>query len=144
MRKFETPHISTLKVKVDLNENGFIAQEGDTKDSSKTLSIKGFKINDGAEESNVIFQHILGGIGGISYDTSTTKKVVTYKVDKPQYSEVYHEVDFVESDVTPIFAGTYTRANTWDWSAINEIFSGTYVASSENNFAYSDFDTIFS
>lgn len=143
MANFENPKISTLKIKVDLNEDGFIAKADETKSKSKTQNVKGFKFNGTVDEAATLLQKIVGDIGKASYDSSTGKQVATYRVDKPRYEDVYNEIDFFEADIAPIFAGTRQLTGKLDWSEIDDIFSDTRILRAESIFNYSDFNEIF-
>ena len=143
MASFENPKISTLKIKVDLDEDGFIARTDETKKKTKTQNVKGFRFNGTTDEATTLLQKIVGDIGKASYDSSTGKQVATYKVDKPRYEDVYNEIDFFEADIAPIFAGTRQLTGKLDWSEIDNIFSGTRILQAESIFGYNDFDKTF-
>lgn len=145
MAGWENPNISTVKMKVDLNEDGFIAREGENVSGSKVQKIKGLKIDGNINEATALFQKIVGDISGASFDTSTSKKEIAYTVDKPKYSEIYNEVDFTDTDIAPIFDGTYQTQGTINWvPVIDKIFAGSYTANQNSIFSVSDFDKMFS
>ena len=144
MAGWENPKISTVKMRVDLNEDGFIAREGETKKGSKLQKIKGLKINGDIDEATALFQKIVGDIGGANFDTSTAKREVAYTVNKPKYEDVYTEVDFTNTDIAPIFDGTYQASGKINWvPVIDSIFAGNYTVKTNSIFCLSDFDAIF-
>ena len=144
MAGWENPKISTVKVKVDLNDEGFIAREGENKKGSKLQKIKGLKINGDIEDATLLFRKIFSDIGGANFDTSTSKREIAYTVDKPRYSDIYTEVDFTDTDIAPIFDGTYQTSGTINWvPVIDSIFAGSYDIGT-SIFTASDFDEMFS
>lgn len=144
MAGWENPKISTVKMRVDLNEDGFIAREGETKKGSKLQKIKGLKINGNIDEATTLFQTIISDISGANFDTSTSKREIAYTVDKPRYSDIYREVDFTDTDIAPIFDGTYQTSGAIDWRpVIDSIFAGNFTVDANSIFNLSDFDAIF-
>ena len=80
MYTFNNPLISDLKVNVDLNAEGNIAQEGETAAGQKTFTIKGFTANGNATQAIDVFNRLIEGIVGGSYDTLSATRTITQSI----------------------------------------------------------------
>lgn len=80
MAEFGTANVSTLKVKVNTDANGNIAQAGNTVAGNKVLTIPGFKQAGNLANANTFFGAIIGTLGGGSYDSLTAQKYTVQEV----------------------------------------------------------------
>lgn len=75
--EFVNSKVGTLKVNMNLNKDGYIAQTMDTPAGVKTVTFKGFKASGNLEDANKVFTMILQGIGMASYNSySATKTII--------------------------------------------------------------------
>lgn len=80
MAEFAQATTSDLKVSVDMNAAGNIAQDGETAASQKVFTIKGFKATGTLANADTVFNKLIGGIAGGTYDTLTAAKITTQGV----------------------------------------------------------------
>lgn len=79
-KEFSAGKVGVLKANVAINEDGNIAQSGETAAANKALSLQGVKSGATLAEANTFYNEIYGKIGGASYDSDTMVKTVTYTV----------------------------------------------------------------
>ena len=77
---FVDPAVATLKVEIDLNQNGNIAMSGETPAGTKTISFNGFKATGNFTDAQTVFNKILVGIAGATPNSATAQRTVTAKV----------------------------------------------------------------
>lgn len=120
---FIKPPTSTLKVKVDLDADEVIVQNGKLPSGKKrTLTIRGFKQDGTLDEANVIFNKVLGDIAGTSYDSISATKYVSESIGEPAYTFAH----FTLADLDPIFDGTYVLSgNLFSATDLDSIFNGS-------------------
>ena len=75
-----TPKTATVKFNVAMNENGNIAQSGDTAVSQKVFSMQGIKTDADFDAASGTYSAFVTGLAGGRYDSDTGKKLVEYKV----------------------------------------------------------------
>ena len=80
MAEFAPAHVGTLKVKLAVNEDGNIAQSGETATGQKTFSLNGFKAKGNLDEADTVFGKIFGDIAGGTYDSLSAEKTITQGV----------------------------------------------------------------
>lgn len=80
MAEFTTANTATVKMKVDLNTDGKIAQSGDTVKGAKTPAIAGIKAAATLAEAKAVFNAFYGTIGGATYDSLSAVKTITQGV----------------------------------------------------------------
>ena len=80
MAEFAQPTTSVLKMNVNQNSAGNIAQEGETAASQKVVSINGFKAAGTLANADTVFSKLIGDIAGGTYDTLSAAKVTTQGV----------------------------------------------------------------
>ena len=80
MAEFATANTATVKMKIDINADGKIAQTGDTVVGSKTPSLAGIKPTATLAEAKTVFDAFYGQIAGASYDSLTAVKTITQGV----------------------------------------------------------------
>ena len=120
---FIKPPTSTLKVKVDLDADEVIVQDGKLPSGKKrTLTIRGFKQDGTLDEANVVFDKVLGEIAGTSYDSISATKSVTESIGEPDYTFAH----FTLADLDTIFNGTYELSgNLFSATDLDAIFNGS-------------------
>ena len=77
---FENPATSVLKVAVPVNQDGNIAQDGETAAGNKLFTLKGFKTDGSADDADKIFTEIFTNIAGTTYDTLSATQTITRKM----------------------------------------------------------------
>ena len=82
MADWATAKTMTAKVKVNLNEQGFIAQDGDTVAATKYISTGGLSAGGSLDDVDAVWGYLYSTIGGGSYDTVTAQKTTTQGVDE--------------------------------------------------------------
>ncbi len=80
MAEFGTPTVGTLKVKVNTDANGYIAQPGDTVAGTKNVAIPGFKAAGNLADANTFFNALIGTLAGGTYDSLTAQKTTVQEV----------------------------------------------------------------
>ena len=80
MAEFAQANVGTLKVSLNLDSDGTIAQSGAAVADTKTFSLNGFKASGNLAEANTVFGAILGDIAGGTYDSLSASKTVTQGV----------------------------------------------------------------
>lgn len=83
-KEFSAGKVGVLKANVAINEDGNIAQSGETVAANKALSLQGVKSGATLAEANTFYNEIYGKIGGATYDSDTMVKTVTYTVEDVQ------------------------------------------------------------
>lgn len=77
---FFNPATATLKVKMALNEDGNIAQSGETAAAQKVITLPGLKQNATLAEANTVLTALVGNIAGGSFDSLSASKTTTQEV----------------------------------------------------------------
>lgn len=80
MAEFKTAKTSTLKVKINLNADGNVAQSGETVKSTKVVSLQGFKAEGNLAQANTVFQAMYGQIAQGTYDGLSAVKTTSQEV----------------------------------------------------------------
>lgn len=80
MAEFTPALTASVKMNIDMNSGGFIAQSGDTVTGTKAISIPGIKAAATLAEANAVYTAFLGNIAGGSFDSLTAKKTITQGV----------------------------------------------------------------
>lgn len=78
--EFSSANVGTLKVNLNLDSDGTIAQSGATVAGTKAISINGFKAAGNLANANTVFDKILTGIGGGTYDSLSATKTISQGV----------------------------------------------------------------
>lgn len=107
---FVDPKVGTLKVKVAVDSNSYIAQAGNTVTGNTYLSIGGFSMDANLAGAQTVFGKILGDIAGATYDSSTTLRTFTIGVaekESPALSLSESSVSIAAGSSTDV---TVTRA----------------------------------
>ena len=78
--EFVTPTTAAVSMGVAVTEDGYLAGSGDTPAGKKKFSIPGIATTATNSDCATVFQAIVGGIAGGTYDSTTTVKTVTYTV----------------------------------------------------------------
>lgn len=81
MAEFKAAQVANVKMKVNLNTAGNIAQSGDTLKGTKTPSIPGIKAGATLAEATAVFDAFYGTIGGATFDSLTAVKTISQEVD---------------------------------------------------------------
>lgn len=80
---FIDPKVATLKVEVDLNENGNIAMSGKTPAGTKTITFNGFTAAGSGTvaftNAQTVFTKVLGGIAGATFNSASAQRIITEK-----------------------------------------------------------------
>lgn len=79
-KQWDNPKTATVKFNVALNENGNIAQTGDTAAGNKAFSIPGIKSTANLSDTKTVYSAFVEGLAGGRYDDTTGEKIVKYKV----------------------------------------------------------------
>lgn len=79
-KQWDNPRTATVKFNVAMNENGNIAQSGDTAVGNKAFSIQGIKSDANLSDTKTVYSAFVEGLAGGRYDDATGEKVVKYKV----------------------------------------------------------------
>ena len=77
---FVEPAVATLKVGIDLNQNGTIAMSGDTPAGTKIITFNGFKATGTFTDAQTVFNKVLVGIAGATPNSATAQRTITAKV----------------------------------------------------------------
>ena len=80
MAEFSAATTASVKMKVNTNTSGNIAQSGDTVKGTKYPSIAGIKASATLAEANAVFSAFYGTIAEASYDSLTAVKTITQEV----------------------------------------------------------------
>ena len=80
MAEFTPAVTASVKMNVDMNADGFIAQSVDTVTGTKAISIGGISAGTNLAGANAVFTAFLGNIAGGSFDSLTAKKTITQGV----------------------------------------------------------------
>lgn len=80
MADFAPANTSTIKMDVKLNENGTIAQNGETVGGKKTFSITGVKQSATLAQAKTVYDAFIGTLAGGTFDTLTAEKWTVQKV----------------------------------------------------------------
>lgn len=82
MAEFAEATVSSLKVNVDLNAAGNIAQDGETAAGQKAITINGFKASGNLAAADTVFNKLIGNIAGGTYDTLSAVKITIQGVNE--------------------------------------------------------------
>lgn len=77
MAEFTPINTMSVKMNVPMNEDGFIAQSGETTKSTKAISIGGISAGANLAGANAVFTAFLGNIAGGSFDSLTAKRTMS-------------------------------------------------------------------
>lgn len=77
---FATANTANVKMNVALDENGNIAQNGDTVAGNKMFTIQGVKATATLDEAKTVFDAFVGNIAGGTYDSLSTIKTISVGV----------------------------------------------------------------
>lgn len=80
MAEFQAANVAKIKMKVDTNTNGTIAQTGDTVKGTKQPTLAGIKANANLAEATAVFDAFYGTLGGATYDSLTAVKTISQEV----------------------------------------------------------------
>ena len=80
MAEFTTANTATVKMKVNLNTAGNIAQSGDTVKGTKFPSLQGVKAAATLAEAKTVFDAFYGTICGATYDSLSAEKTIKQEV----------------------------------------------------------------
>ena len=124
MAEFVKPKVSTLKVLANLDPDDVLVQDDTLRaKKTRTLTIKGFKIDGTLDEANIVFDKVLHNVARTTYDSISATKTVTESLT----DKIYVDVEFISADIEPSFTGKYQLQGTlFTATDFNPIFTGAY------------------
>lgn len=131
--EFSNPNVASLKVNVYLDSDSTITDSNNLC-GFKSITVKNVNKNISVAEADYLLRLLLGEN---TYDVSSLEKVTT--------CDVLFNMEFLKSDVAPIFDGTYQLSgrNVFTYEDTNPIFDGSYQLSGRNTFTADDINKIF-
>lgn len=72
--------VANVKFDVKLNENGYIAKDGETAAGQKTFTMKGFSASGTPAQANTVLDKIIGDIAGGTYVSGSKVRTITQGV----------------------------------------------------------------
>ena len=76
-----TANVANVKFDVTLNEDGYIAKDGETVAGQKTFTMKGFTATGTPAQANAVLDKVIGDIGGGHYVSGSKVRTITQGVD---------------------------------------------------------------
>ena len=73
--------VANVKFDVNINEDGNIAQEGETPAGQKSFTIKGFVATGTPAQANTVLDKIIGDIAGGTYVSNSKVRTITQGVE---------------------------------------------------------------
>lgn len=77
MADFKNNSVMKVSMKIDLDLDGNICQQGDTPQSQKNMTITGIKKNATLAECNIVFNAFYGTIANGTYDSLSAVRTIT-------------------------------------------------------------------
>lgn len=82
MADFAQANTATVKMKVNLNADGFIAQSGEEVAGAKYFSVSGLSAASSLADAKAFYDATYAAIGGGTFDTLTAQKTITSGVSE--------------------------------------------------------------
>ena len=80
MAEFTSAVTASVKMNVDMNEDGYIAQSGETVAGTKAITIHGIKAAATLAEANAVYDAFFVNIAGGTADSLSAKKTIVQGV----------------------------------------------------------------